>query len=550
MELQSRGAMPRFLAAADSAVVVEFAAQAGDEAMTAVLGLEAAIAEDPPVGVVDTTPTLRSLLVEYDPLRVAQGDLVAALRTLAQQRPMPQAPVRHHEVPVVYGGDAGPDLDAVARRLGLARDEVVRLHTGAGYRVGMIGSLPGLPYLLGLPPQLAVPRRAQPRTAVPAGSVAIATQMSCVYPVRGPGGWHLIGRTPIRLFDAALSPPATMSPGDTVRFVATTVDIDRDAMPAATKPQTAPGWNGPALLVVSPGLRTTLQDGGRRGMRRFGVPLGGAADRALLAVANELVGNPADTVALEVTHSGPVLQADSADIRCAVAGECEFAVETGPGWTRLSSGESVIVPRGARLRVGRVLAGLRCYVAVAGGFAIEAQLGSRSTLQRGGLGWARGRPLVAGDRLPVSAQPDGLRDSSSPRHGRVLETTDPIRVVLGPQDDHFTRSGLETFATSTYTVSPASDRVGVRLEGPGIEHRTGMSDIVSDGCIRGSIQVPGDGQPIILGPDCGTTGGYPKVATVIRADLDRIGQLRPGDRVRFAVVSVEDAEDRYRQAGR
>jgi KipI family sensor histidine kinase inhibitor len=540
--------MPRFLAAADSAVVVEFAAQAGDEAMTAVLGLDAAIAEDPPVGVVDTTPTLRSLLVEYDPLHVAQGDLVAALRTLAQQHPLPRRPARHHEVPVVYGGDAGPDLDAVAHRLGLAGDEVVRRHTGAGYRVGMIGNLPGLPYLLGLPSQLALPRRGQPRTAVPAGSVAIATQMSCIYPVRAPGGWHLIGRTPIRLFDPAASPPAAMSPGDTVHFVATTADIDIgfDAVSPTTEPQTSPGWTGPALLVVSSGLHTTLQDGGRRGMRRFGVPVGGAADGALLGCANELAGNPAETVALEVTHSGPVLQADSAGIRCAVAGECELFIESGAGATRQPSGRSVVIPRGARLRIGRVLRGLRCYVAVAGGFAIEAQLGSRSTLQRGGLGWARGRPLVAGDRLPVSAQPAGLRNSSPPRGSRGTEATDPIRVVLGPQDDHFTAGGLNAFATSTYTVSPASDRVGVRLEGPTVEHRTGMSDIVSDGCIRGSIQVPGDGQPIILGPDCGTTGGYPKVATVIRADLDRIGQLRPGDRVRFAVVSVEEAENRYR----
>lgn len=540
--------MPRFLAAADTAVVVEFASSASDEAMAAVLGLDAAMATDRPEGIVETTPTLRSLLVEYDPLVVAQRDLVELLRGISSRRPPPPPRPRHHEVPVAYGGDAGPDLDDVAERLGRSADEIAGLHAAALYRVGMIGNLPGLPYLLGLPSQLFLPRRDQPRTSVPPGSVAIAAQMSCIYPVRGPGGWHLIGWTPLRLFDPAASPPAAMRPGDTVRFVAT----DMDAMPDTATASSArlpapPPVAEPAMLVVSPGLHTTFQDDGRRGLRRFGVPAGGAADRSLYATANALADNPAGTVTLEITHSGPVLEANLTEIRCAVAGDCELRIETSAGAADCASGEVLAIPPGGRLHIGRVRSGLRCYLAVAGGFALEPQLGSRSTLQRGGLGWAQGRPLVAGDMLPVAAQPTGLQRPSPLRHVGAASTT-VIHVVLGPQQDHFTADAVGVFLSSTYVVSLDSDRTGIRLHGPGVEHRAGMRDITSDGCVPGSIQVPGDGRPIVLGPDCGTTGGYPKVATVIRADLDRIGQLRPGGQVRFEAVTVDEAEARWRKA--
>jgi KipI family sensor histidine kinase inhibitor len=213
---------PRFLAAADAAVVVEFG-DAVDEALSArVLALEAAIRRDPPRGVMETVPTLRSLLVLYDPLSTGHHELVAALTPLASTTPPAARGSGRVEwrVPVVYGGEAGPDLDEVAAAAGLSAAAAVAAHTAALHHVAMLGHLPGLPYLTGLPATLHARRLAEPRTRVAAGSVAVAGGLTCVYPVAAPGGWRILGRTPARLFDPAMEPPAALAPGDRVRFVA------------------------------------------------------------------------------------------------------------------------------------------------------------------------------------------------------------------------------------------------------------------------------------------------------------------------------------------
>jgi inhibitor of KinA len=212
---------PRFLAAADAGVVVEFG-DAVDEALSArVLALDAAVRRRPPPGVVETVPTLRSLLVLYDALATGHDELVAALRELTSGPPeAPRGRGREWTIPVVYGGEAGPDLGEVAAAAGLTPDSAVAGHTGAVHRVAMLGHLPGLPYLTGLPAGLHAGRHPEPRVRVAAGSVAVAGGLTCIYPVAAPGGWRIIGRTPARLFDPAADPPAALAPGDRVRFTA------------------------------------------------------------------------------------------------------------------------------------------------------------------------------------------------------------------------------------------------------------------------------------------------------------------------------------------
>jgi KipI family sensor histidine kinase inhibitor len=213
---------PRFLAAADAAVVVELG-DAVDEAVSArVLALDEAIRREPPRGVNETVPTLRSLLVLYDPLITDRGDLVTALTAIAAGGGSAPADPSNHEwrVPVVYGGDDGPDLETVAAAAGTTPEEVVAAHTGALHRVAMLGHLPGLPYCTGLPAALHAERHARPRTRVAAGSVAIAGGLTCIYPVAAPGGWRILGRTPALIFDPTASPPAVLAPADRVRFVA------------------------------------------------------------------------------------------------------------------------------------------------------------------------------------------------------------------------------------------------------------------------------------------------------------------------------------------
>ena len=539
---------PRILAAGDTALLVELGDAVSEAASAAVQDLDARIAATPPAGVVETVPALRTLLVEYDPLRTSharlRGDLLALL-----QRPAPVAArqqPRSHTIPVVYDG---PDLDAVAAATGLDRDAVIRLHRDAEYRVAMVGNLPGLPYLLGLDPRLRVPRRDDPRDAVPAGSVAIAGDMSCIYPDAGPGGWNLIGRTDAPLFAAHRDPPSLLLPGDRVRFVeqaqlSRTHSVDVDG-----------GARRPALYVRDGGLLTTVQDGGRHGWQRIGVPVCGALDREWLHVANLLCGNAPDEAALEITHSGPLLEVMAHSVRIAAAGDVELQRIAADGTaTDLQPWRSAVLQDGERLQVGRVRGGLRAVIAVEGGAGVDPLLGSRSTCLRAHFGGVQGRPLhrawlplrrdYAGHHPDMQLDGTALHDAQLTARGES-----PIRVVLGPQQDAVTPDSLDALLTTRMLVSHRSDRTGLRLDGLRLRHG-GAAEIDSEGCAAGSVQVPGGGQPIVLLADRGTTGGYPKVATVASVDLPRLARLRPGDTVRLEAVDVAGAEALRRERER
>jgi len=214
-------AWPRYLPAGDAALVVEFGDGINEAVNLQVRALAQSLAQAAMEGFGEAVITYRSLLVHYDPARWTYDDALRMVRERVPSAGQAQtAEGRLVEVPTVYGGDFGPDLEYVAEHNGLTAEEVVRLHTGADYPVYMLGFTPGFPYLGGLPPIIAAPRLETPRPRVPAGSVGIAGQQTGVYPVESPGGWRIIGRTPLRLFDPLRDPPALLSPGDRVRFVA------------------------------------------------------------------------------------------------------------------------------------------------------------------------------------------------------------------------------------------------------------------------------------------------------------------------------------------
>lgn len=297
-----------------------------------------------------------------------------------------------------------------------------------------------------------------------------------------------------------------------------------------------------ALLVRSAGPGTTFQDLGRRGWLRFGVPTAGAMDPVALHVANALVGNPAGEAAVEFMLQGGAFTVEADEVRVAVTGaEGALAIDgqAAAAW------RSYRLHRGQELHVGPAQVGVYSYLAVAGGFALPAVLGSLSTHVRSGIGGFEGRALRAGDRLALAAQspPRGpdlmLPDAERPRPRRS------IRIVLGPQDDYFTESGIECLLHSEYQVTTQADRMGLRLSGPKIEHAKGFN-IISDGIAQGSIQVPGAGEPILLMADRQSTGGYPKIATAITADLPSVSQCRPGSMIGFVAVTIEDAQEARR----
>lgn len=295
------------------------------------------------------------------------------------------------------------------------------------------------------------------------------------------------------------------------------------------------------LKVRDPGLHTTLQDLGRFGSQRFGVPTAGALDTVALRLANAVVGNPPGTAALEILVAGPTLEVDADSIRIALGG-CGATIEVSDGSERrtVPAWHSVRLERGAVFRIAALPQTLCACLVVQGGFEATPVLGSVSTYARSCLGGFAGRPLSSGDTLPLA------RPSAEPGAEKALaaapdaDREHAIRVVLGPQNDLFTAEAVETLLTSHYTISNSADRMGMRLDGPKLAHAGGF-DIVSDGTAPGSIQVPGSGQPIVLLADRQTTGGYPKVATVVSSDLPRLARRRPGDRVRFETVEVDEA---------
>jgi len=302
----------------------------------------------------------------------------------------------------------------------------------------------------------------------------------------------------------------------------------------------------PGLRVIEPGAHTTLQDLGRWGMQALGVPVSGALDSLSLRVANALVGNSADTGALEVLFNGPTLEVCADSIRIALAGS-EGAIELlGEDGTTIPGWQSALLRRGQRFRVVRGQDSVCCYLAVAGGFLVEPCLGSVSTYTRAEIGGFHGRVLRATDHLPVTL--DGAPDRGELwlRKPPVWPKPATLRIVLGPQQEYFTAAALRALEQEPFTVSVNSDRMGMRLDGVRLAHRDSYN-IVSDGVPTGAIQVPGSGQPILLLNDHQTTGGYPKIATVISADLPSAGRLCQGDVLRFQAITVEQAETACRE---
>lgn len=296
--------------------------------------------------------------------------------------------------------------------------------------------------------------------------------------------------------------------------------------------------SAPSLVVVRPGLLTTVQDLGRWGQQGLGVPVAGAMDTRSLRQANLLVGNADGAAGLEITLLGPTLRASAALSVAVVGADLELRVDG----RRVPVGRVFDVPAGGELSIGGGApgTGARAYLAVAGGIDTPAVLGSRSTHLVSRMGGVGGRALITGDVLPV-----GEAGRDGPRRGAVvppvLASADGrLRVLLGPQDDWFAPATLETFLSATFRVSPRSDRMGFRLEGPPIVAAR-IAELVSEPVAFGAIQVPSGGAPILLMADRQTAGGYPKIATVIAADQPLAGQLAPGAAVRFTACTRSEA---------
>jgi KipI family sensor histidine kinase inhibitor len=537
--------LPTLAPLGDQALLLRWGDAADVELNAHVHAFAARVRAVAPPWLVDCVPAYASLALFFDggalagadPVQVV-GDWVSML-SASPVGAQAMAEPRLVEIPVHYGGGHGPDLADVAEASGLEPADVVARHADAEYRVAMLGFSPGFPYLLGLDPALAVPRLSTPRLRVPAGSVGIGGAQTGVYPDAGPGGWRLIGRTPRVLFDPQREAPSLLLPGDRLRF-----------RPMSAEEAASQSWERHEarrveperadVEVLSPGLQTTVQDLGRAGHRHLGVGIAGALDPYSARIANRLVGNDEGAALLEVALQGPRLRL-SRPARIAIAGAEIEAHADGvalPGWRPID------LPAGSELVLGACRRGARAYVAFAGGVHVPRVLGSAATDLRAGLGGVHGRALLAGDRLALGEAAIGAVDAPWVAPWWVDPSPDldfraapvPIRVLPG----HDALAAPGALDAHDYRVTAQSNRQGLRLQGPPLRVAD-PGERLSEPVAPGTVQLPPDGQPIVLLAEAQTIGGYPRIGHVIAADLPRLAQLRPGDSVRFGAVDAPAA---------
>jgi len=292
------------------------------------------------------------------------------------------------------------------------------------------------------------------------------------------------------------------------------------------------------IWVIKPGMLTTIQDAGRWGFQARGVPVAGAMDPVSHRLANALVGNDRDAASLEVTLLGPELEFEDERLVAVAGADFDLSLDG----RQVPSNAPFIVAVGSRLRFGARRLGARAYLAVSGGIDVPLTLGSRSTHVVSAMGGLNGRALMAGERVPLGAPGRAERNALAPQTATVDLPNHhaTIRVLPGPQADYFTSDALDMLQSAPYVIASDSDRMGFRLDGPRLTHARG-ADIISDATPLGVLQVPASGQPILLMADRQTTGGYPKLATVIAADMTIAGQLAPADTITFVVCTLRDA---------
>lgn len=497
-----------------------------DAAPGAVAWLARRLEEDPPEGTEEWVAAFASVLIRFQGRAPSEPSLLAWLGPPPDAWPHPDTG-RVVDVPVRYDG---PDLEEVARQSGLGVEEVVRRHAGGDYRVRCLGFSPGFAYLSGLDPALHLPRRPTPRERVRVGSVAIGGEHAGVYTVPSPGGWNLIGTTSRRLFDpgaARLADRFVLGAGDRVRFVPTR-DGGEDAFEGTR-------WRAPAspwLRVRATGAVLGVQDDGRPGWSRFGVPVGGSLDRVAAHWANRLLGNEDGAPVLEMAGGGQVLEAlmhltvsfTGADAQAWVQSP-DGSSRPVRGWSTVSLGPGdVLTLRGPRQ-------GTWTYLGLAGGVEAPVVMGSASLNRRAGLGAAPG----AGETLAGRARDALLGGGAASRwvDPARLPSRSPgsLRVWPAPQSSWLDAEGRRALFRQPWRISMRSDRVGYRMEGNPV--RIAPRRLTSEPVMPGTIQVPPDGQPIVTMPDGPTVGGYPKVGWIDPRDMARLVQAGLGRAVEW-----------------
>jgi KipI family sensor histidine kinase inhibitor len=484
-------------------------------------------------GVDEVTPAYASLAGRVDVESTKMATAIKAVERAWSSPSKGEPGGRLVKVPVCYEGEFAPDLDGLAKRAGLTKELVVALHSSKEYTCMMLGFAPGFVYLDDVDPKIRMERLEAPRTKVPAGSVGIAGKQTGIYGLEAPGGWRLIGRTPLTMFNPVASPPTPVGPGDHVRFEPISADEFKFVKKASVPPPPSPAGSQ-VLEVEQPGLFASVQDMGRSAFRHLGVPSSGGLDVLSQLQSNYAVGNPGDYPVMEVI--GGFFKAKAlAEVVVAVTGcECDLSV----GGEPVDRYSALLLKEGDELAIGKTK-GLLNYMSVAGRLAASSVMGSCSTYHKGGFGGYSGRALKAGDVLGVERLSEHVLMRNVAASDRVSVDGSPVKAVRSPLLE--SRKAVEdALFDREYEVSEASDRTGYRLKCS--ERLPGASgNVLSYPTYPGYVQIPLDGSPIVLQKDCPTTGGYELAAVILPSETGRFSQLRPGSKVKFEEVGEETA---------
>ncbi len=521
-----------------------------------------------------------------NPLEYVRSELLTLLRSSPPHSYSSES--RTITLPVCFDAEFALDLEEIAIAKNMSKEAVCAMYCSAEYRVAMIGFTPGFPYLLGLPEELAMPRKPSPRTRVEAGSVGIAGVQTGIYPFASPGGWNIIGRTPERLFMPDESPPTLFRVGDNVRFEAISkVEYKALLSSRSDSPPTEDRGSGQPerqkrelcspngkneIEIIQSGFQTTIQDIGRTQFRQYGVPQSGFADRLSGEIANMLVGNARNEAVFEVLFGKSAFRFNADAVIAICGAEARVIAEYQGASVRVPMNCAVALRAGTQVRLEGAHNGVWSYVAVRGGLDVPLVLGSRSTYARAGLGGFEGRCLQNGDvieygvsvaarkrtfafeqlfskhsLLPAKALHHSLSFSSTKLNTLIPTSPKRLRVIRGAEWGTLDSASKEALFGKPFRVLRESDKMGLRLQTIGTQglKRGSENQLVSRAVLSGTIQLPPDGRPILLLADCQTTGGYPVIVHVCSADVPFAAQIRAGEEVVFEEISVERAQKLY-----
>ena len=544
----------------DHSVQIDFSKS--NEPLKDIHALSKVLFANKPAWATEIVPGLDSLVIQLqqttdDPKTIREQALVDLQKIGAQfakQKSRKTSPNKIHRIQVCYHPDLGLDLPAIAKACKLSIEELIHLHKESLYTADILGFMPGFAYFSGLNPQLRLPRLTSPRPAVPKGSVAIAELQTAIYPRVTPGGWNIIGRSPNKLFDINQNPPGLFMAGDQMQIEEISLDefhqLDKTN---ASKEMIRPldKNKSASIEVLQAGTFSTIQDEPRSGLSHWAVGPGGACDIASLHLANALVGNPPETAAIEMTSTGPSLLFYEATCVAWVGAHCEGIVNN----QRIPGNRPVWIPKGATLKFSPLNPGLRSLLAIGGGLDLPETLGRFGSHISADIGPKR---LEKGDQFILAKPKAPLKSSflkslykedDLPTYPKWQirspflpnNSITQIHCLAGPHLSFLSAKERELFWSTVWTVSNQSNRMGVRLQSD-FKIKRDLPNIPSQAITFGTVQFPPSHEPIIMLAEHQTTGGYPRLAEVIRSDLMKLAQVKPGCKLQLQLIDLEEAD--------